>query len=109
TFARYYDRLLQCARVATDDGLLFELIDSRSKATVDAPSKLPDMTVERDRRSIVLLNGVFNHSQDIQFLLEAIRLRLSATSRVTAVMYNPYFRSIYSLAAKLGLRTGEIP
>lgn len=109
TLSRYYDRLLQCARVATDDGLLFELIDCRSKETVEAPSQLPDLTIERDRRSIVLLNGAFNHSQDIQSLLEAIRLRLSSTSRVTAVIYNPYFRSIYTLAGKLGLRTGEIP
>jgi hypothetical protein len=67
------------------------------------------MSAERDERSVVLLNGTFNHSSDIQGLLSLVRPRVSDTARLVAVIYNPYFAWIYLLAQKLGLRSGEPP
>jgi hypothetical protein len=109
SMSRYYDRLIQYARVPGDDGLLFELIDCPLKSSADLADGMPDMSGERDRRSIVLLNGAFNHSSDIQGLLAGMRSRLSRTSRVTAVVYNPYFAGVYRLATRLGLRSAEAP
>src|SRR5262245_22122241 len=106
-FVRYYDRLIQYARLPNDGGLLLELIDWPAKD--DASGDPPDLSGERDRRTAVLLNGNFNHSTDIQALLAAIRSKLGRTSRVVAVLYNPYFAPIYRLANAIGLRTGETP
>ena len=109
SLTRYYDRVVQYAPARHDDGLLLDLIACPEKASVKAGTPLPDMTGERDRRSAVLLNGTLNHSTDIQAALAEIKSRMSSTSRVIAVMYNPYFRSIYRLAQRLGLREGEVP
>jgi hypothetical protein len=109
SMSRYYDRLVQHARVPGDDGLLFELVECPSKSSDEEADALPDMSSERDRRSMVLLNGTFNHSWDIQGLLAGMKPRLSPTSRVTAVVYNPYFGGLYRLARRLGLRSGEAP
>lgn len=107
--SRYYDRLVQYARVPGDDGLLLELVDCPAKSSADPSDEVPDMSGEYDRRSMVLLNGAFNHSNDIQGLLAGMRSRLSPSSRVTAVVYNPYFGGIYRLAQRLGLRSGDAP
>jgi hypothetical protein len=107
--SRYYDRLVQHERVPGDDGLLLELVECPSKSSAEGAEGVPDMSGERDRRSIVLLNGAFNHSTDIQGLLTALKPRLSQTSRVAAVVYNPYFGGLYRLAQRLGLRSGAAP
>jgi hypothetical protein len=109
SMARYFDRTIQFARVKGDDGLLLELIDAPCKSSATTTEDLPDMSAEREQRSIVLLNGAFNHSSDIQGLLSGIRPKVSDTSRVVAVIYNPYFGWIYRLAQKLGIRSGEPP
>ncbi len=105
---RYYDRLIECGRQPHDDGLLFELIECPEKMSLPAGEQ-PVCTGERDRRSAVLLNGTLNHSDDIQTLLETLRSGLSRTSRLIAVVYNPYFAWIYRLASSAGLRGGRMP
>ncbi len=70
---------------------------------------MPDLTSERDRRTILLLNGVFNHHLDIQGFLAALLPRLARTSRVVAVSYNPYWSWLYRTANRLGWRAGETP
>ena len=78
--SRYYDQLIQYARVPGDDGLLFELIDCPSKSSAATADGVPDMSGERNLRSMVLLNGAFNHSSDIQGLLDEIAIYAVALS-----------------------------
>lgn len=104
---RYYDRVVQHSPTEGDSGLLFELIECAKKET--NRNELPDLRGESSQRSAVLLNGALNHSADIQRLLSDIGTKLSDTSRVIAVMYNPYFGWIYKAANKLGIRSGPVP
>jgi len=100
SFARYYDCVVQTEVVDRDDGTLLEGIDAPAKTVAD---ELPSMREERTARSVVLLNGTLNYHLDIESLLHAIKSKLSRTSRVAVVAYNPYFRMLYRL------RRGEIP
>lgn len=100
TFARYYDRVLQTALVDNDAGGLLDAIDAPEKSVA---AELPSMTGERTKRSVVLLNGTLNYHLDIESLLRGLRTKLSRTSRVAIVAYNPYFRALYRL------RRGAIP
>jgi hypothetical protein len=105
---RYYDRLIEYERPRHDDGLLFELIECAEKTSLPAGAR-PICTGERDRRSAVLLNGTLNHCDDIQALFEDLRTGLSRTSRLIAVVFNPYFGWLYRLANRIGLRGGSVP
>lgn len=104
--ARYFDALFQFKPKATDQGTLFSYIDNARKEQVDV---LPDLSQEKERRSVVLLNGNLNHNLDVEDMLRQIKTNLSRSSRVVAVLYNPYLRGIYWLANKLGMREGELP
>jgi len=105
---RYYDSVVQWQPLDHDDGRLLDLIDCPVKDTAAAET-LPDLRDQRDRRSIVLLNGNLNHDFDIQRLLTDCRARLGRTSRVVAVAYNPYLAWLYRLAKWLGLRRAPVP
>jgi hypothetical protein len=109
TVTRYYERLIQWMPRPEDTGLLLEATICAQKEVVKGESELPDVSGETDRRTVVLLNGNFNHNFDIQGLLLGARKRLSRTSRVIAIAYNPYLGALYRLANKLGLRQGETP
>lgn len=106
---RYYDRVVQHCPTAGDSGLLLELIDCPRKDTANTDDELPDMRDEASERSAVILNGGLNHSTDIQKLLSDIGAKLSPSSRVVVVMYNPYFGWVYRAANKLGIRSGPVP
>ena len=108
SLTRYYDQLIQYARLDHDRGLLFDMVDCPHKAVVAAGEPLPDPG-GAGQRCAVLLNGNFNHSHDIQGLLSVLRRGASRNLRVIAVLYNPYFASIYRLANRLGMRKGERP
>lgn len=107
--SRYYDRVVQCLPLPQDDRRLLNALDCPSKDLVPAVADLPDFREERDRRSIVFLNGIINEHLDIEGLLHAIRGKLSRTSRVVVVAYNSYLRWPYAIASSLGLRHGAIP
>ena len=108
-FTRYYDRIIQAERLEHDSGLLLSLIDCPSKSEVAPGEELPDLSVEPQKRTAILLNGLFNHHLDIQGLLLAMKSRLARTSRPVVVAYNPYWSWLYRLANRLGLRSGAEP
>lgn len=108
TVTRYYDRLVQYARLEHDRGLLFELADCPQKAVVSGDERLSGLGGP-SQRCAVLLNGNFNHSHDIQGLLDVIRRDAGRHTRIIAVLYNPYFASMFRLASRLGLRAGDPP
>jgi len=105
TITRYYDELIQIAPVEHDRGQLAGMIDCPSKAGEEALEAGPAC----GKRRAVLINGTFNHSLDIQGMLEDLRPKLGRDDRVMAVAYNPYMRFLYTLANGLGLRKGALP
>jgi hypothetical protein len=92
-----------------DCGALLAEIDNSRKEVIAECDVFPDLTSEEEFRTAVLINGVFNHNFDIQGLLLLLKSRLSRTSRVLVVLYNPYLRWLYGLANKIGIRHGELP
>ena len=109
TLTRYYDRVIQWLPRDGDSGHLLAAIDAPVKEVVERGEPFPDLTHESDRRTAVLINGTFNHNHDIQALLLQLKYKLARSTRVVAVLYNPYLRWIYFLANRIGLRKGELP
>jgi hypothetical protein len=109
TLTRYYDRLIQWLPREEDTGGMLDAMDAPVKQTVEREQPFPDLSNETEKRTAILINGTFNHEYDIQGLLSRLKPNLSRTSRVIAILYNPYLRSLYSLANRLGIRKGELP
>ncbi len=109
TLTRYYDRLIQWLPRENDTGLLLAAMDAPIKQTVGRGDPFPDLSGENEKRTAILVNGTFNHDFDIQGLLVQLKTKLSRTSRVIAVLYNPYLRWLYNLANRLRIRKGELP
>jgi hypothetical protein len=109
TLTRYYDRVIQWLPRENDTGMLLAAVDAPLKETVGRDEAFPDLSGENEKRTAVLVNGTFNHDFDIQGLLVQLRSKLSRTSRVIAVLYNPYPRWSYNLANRLGIRRGDLP
>ncbi len=106
---RYYDRVIQWLPRDDDKGLLLSQIACPDKLKVEKGDDFPDLTREEEDRTAILINGTFNHHYDIQGLLTGLKPKLSRTSRLLLVLYNPYLRWAYKLANQLGLRSGELP
>jgi hypothetical protein len=109
TLTRYYDRLIQWLPREDDNGRLLAAMDAPAKQCVGRDDPFPDLTHENEKRTAILINGTFNHDFDIQGLLIQLKSKLSRTSRVLVVLYNPYLRWLYRLANHLGVRGGELP
>jgi len=108
-FSRYYNRLIQWKISKNDSGLIFNSIECKNKERRYDDNDFPDLTHQREHRTLILLNGTFNHHYDIQGLLQKVKPKLSRTSRIVVVTYNPYYKWLYWLANKLGIRKGELP
>ena len=106
---RYCDRVIQWLPREDDPGLLLEKIEARCKEKVRAQDMFPSLADEEERRTAILINGTLNHHFDVQGVLSALQPNLSRTSRLILVHYNPYFRGLYHLANRLGIRKGELP
>jgi hypothetical protein len=109
TLTRYCDRVIQWLPRENDTGMLLAAVDAPLKETVGRDETFPDLSGENEKRTAVLVNGTFNHDFDIQGLLVQLKSKLSRTSRVVAVLYNPYLRWLYNLANRLSIRRGELP
>ncbi len=92
-------RLFDSLRLGLGDGLTGE---------IDVED-LPDQSQHPDSRSAIILNGEFNHTTDIQGLLDNLFPKLSRKSRLVVVMYNPYYRWLLVLANRFGFRTSPLP
>jgi hypothetical protein len=107
--SRFYDRLVQVAPQASDRGLLLEALDAPTKATAPNAAEIPDCRQEEDRRTAFLVNGNFNLGTDIQAFLGEMKPKLSRTSRVVVVGYNPYLKGVFRLLSKMGLAKAAPP
>ncbi len=108
-FAKYYDAVWQLLPLAHDKRKLLECLANQRKQVAESLERLPDWSKNLDDRSVVLLNGNFNHHFDVEALLASIKSKLNRQSRVVVVVYNSYLRNVYSIATKLGFRSGDLP
>lgn len=109
SFSKYYDELFQWQPRSNDTGILLDRVENSHKSIVREFSELPDRSADKNKRSIVLLNGNINHDYNIQQTLSSLKPKLSRNSRVVLVAYNPYLRWLYELANRFGFRKGEQP
>lgn len=109
-FTRFYDCVIQWLPREDDHGLLLsKVIVAGTKLTIAEDDTFPDLSGEHEQRTAVLINGTFNHHFDIQGLLTTLKVRLSRTSRVVLILYNPYLRWLYGIANRAGIRQGDLP
>ncbi len=101
---RYADAVVQLDPLPGDTGLLLEAVDARYRRVTTTAEF--DGVANESGVTTVLFNGNFNHSTDIQGLLEGVRPKLGRSARVVVVLYNWYFAWLFRLADRLGLRQG---
>ena len=109
SLTRYYDAVIQWLPRREDNGALLNDIEVANKGVLQEDDYFPSLADEEERRTAILVNGTLNHHFDIQGLLANIKSRMSHTSRLIVVLYNPYVRWLYRLANWLGIRKGELP
>ena len=103
--ARYADRVVHVDPLPSDTGVLLQAIDAPVKE-IGSSAELPPIAAGSDAVDVLLFNGNFNHSTDIQGLLERVRPQLGRRGRVVVALYNWYFAWLFRLADWLGLRQG---
>lgn len=107
--ARYYDRMIQLEPVSFDDGTLFAKVACPEKLAFENLNEMPDVSQDTTQRTLVLLNGNLNFSEDIQNIFQSIYPKLARTSRLGVVCFNPYLEWLFLLMGKLKLsRSGEM-
>jgi hypothetical protein len=62
-----------------------------------------------DESVLLVLDGHFNFSNDIQSLLNLIKSKIGRQARLGVVVYSPYARYVYKLMKKIGIRGDEVP
>jgi hypothetical protein len=102
---RYADRVVHVDPLPSDTGILLASIDAPLKETA-ALENLTQAAPRSDAVDVVLFNGNFNHSTDIQGLLETVRPALGRRGRIVVALYNWYFAWLFRLADRVGLREG---
>ncbi|MGB2662330.1 MAG: glycosyltransferase family 2 protein [Candidatus Omnitrophota bacterium] len=90
TFSSYYDKFIQWDIPETDPGSLFEEIICPEKKKLLRLEELPDLSSEKEKRTIILIDDALNRKVDFQQALADIRTKVSRTARIVAVVYNPY-------------------
>jgi hypothetical protein len=108
SMTRYYDAVVQWARIEGDGGYLLSRIESGRTQDVSENETLPDLKDEQQRVA-VLLHGTLNHHHDVEDLLRRLKPHLARTSRVVVVAFNPYLQWLYRLAVTLNLKAGGMP
>lgn len=104
---RFADRLIQVMPVAHESGMLLSAVMAPAKSLVSAGARIPGCSGERNRTTVFLLNGTFNHSRDIQALLTRLKGKCARTTRLVVVAYNPYWAWFYRMANRMGIRQME--
>ena len=103
---RYADTLIHVDPLPTDSGLVMNAIEAPRKV-IGTSTAIPQAPDDQSGVTVLLFNGNFNHSTDIQGVLETIRPQIARQDRVVAVLYNWYYSWLFRLADRLGLREGQ--
>ena len=107
--ARYFERVISLCRGSQDDTPLYKMIESPEHQVMESIDSVVEQIKSHPDYNAVVLNGTFNYEHDIEGMLRSLWEAMSRTSRIIAVIYNPYFRGLYHLANKLGIRQSEEP
>jgi len=91
-----------------NDRILDTVVCTKKKIVTDEVG-IGDFSSRPGYRAVILVNGTFNHHYDIEGALRAIKPKLSRSSRIQVITYNPYLSWLFRLANWLGVRKGEIP
>jgi hypothetical protein len=102
---RYADRVVHVDPLPGDTGMLLDAIDAPVKA-IGASANLAGIARGADAVDVILFNGNFNHSTDIQGLLETVRPHIGRRGRIVVALYNSYFAWLFRIADRFGLRQG---
>ena len=105
----YYDRVIHWKPLEDDSGYLFHFVECRSKHIVRESEEFPNLREQKAERTAVLLNGNLNYHFDVQELFTELHGKLSRTSRLIVVAYNPYLAWVYRLASWMGIRKAKLP
>ena len=105
SISRYFDRLINWAPKASTE--VFNLVECREKANFQA-FQLSQLSSSSET-SVIFLDGNVNHSSDIQEFLETLKGAVSRSTRLVAILYNPYYKLVFSLMNLLGVRKGALP
>jgi len=95
-FSTYYESALQLLPLENDDGKTFSAIKCDNKAVLDNLDELEPL--DDTSRRVLLLNGHFNHHDDIQQLLDNLYAKTGRGDRLAVVLCNPYFRWIHRVS-----------
>lgn len=106
---KYYSRVIQLIPRPDEHFILYNAIECQTKQIVDNIDNLPELSETSHADTVILLNGVFNHSLDIADLLKKLHQKCDRTSRIWTIIYNPYLSFLYKIANLLGIRKGEMP
>lgn len=106
SMTRYYDGVVQWARVEGDTGYLLSRLEAAQTGCAEGDP--PELGAE-SKRVAVLLQGTFNHHNDVEDLLRRLKTRLARTSRVVVVAFNPYLQWLYRLGVALNMKAGGMP
>lgn len=105
---RYCDRVIHWLPREDDCGHLLSVIEAPERQCIRESASFSDLVAESDKRTVVFVNGTFNHHNDIQSLLAGLKPKLSRTSRLVVLLYNPYLGWAYRLANRCRLRTDSL-
>jgi len=105
---KYYDRLFQVAPLEHDDQKMLEATEAPQKSILLSIESLPFLLNENERVAL-LFNGNFNHGIDIQNVFKEIMPKISAETKILALLYNPYLKFLYQFLKWCRLRKGKIP
>jgi hypothetical protein len=105
---RYSDRVVQWQPLPFDSGYLLDQVQAPAKTIATTAADVAASTGAASR-TVVLCNGTFNYSTDIQGLLLDLHGRLQRGDRIVSVCYNPYLQWLYRLANAVGLRRAAVP
>jgi hypothetical protein len=109
SIVRYYDQVIQYQPTLFDDGDLLEALDNKNKSQIREPDELTSLALEKEQRTAIVLHANLNVSFDIQGLLQKLKPRMSRTTRIVAVAYNPYMKWLFALLSALKLsRCGQM-
>ncbi len=102
TLSAYCDRLYYTT--PSENDVLFGKLVCAEKLKVAEADLYPGHEPTGHGRDLIVFGGTFNSSLDVQGILLDLKTKLSRGDRVAAVLYNPYFRWLYRIVDRLGLR-----
>ena len=94
-FSKYYESATHVLPVQDVSDDVFANVQSDEKFVLENLSELSPLE-DTDRR-VLILDGNFNHDEDIQDLLNQMYSKTGRGDRIVAVLCNPYFRWINKL------------